>query len=371
MKHTKNEILEKINLVVDKLMNLGAPEVEGDLSNTATQEKGMIVRDFGIQEWDWPQGVGLYGLYKLSQYYKDGRFDEFLSNWYKTNLEIGLPSRNINTTAPYLPLVDLIEQFNDPIYEKMCFDRAEWLMKRLPRTDEGVFQHVTSAIGDRLGVRLNENEIWIDTIFMTVLFLNKMGHKYNRQDWVDEGIYQVKKHIEYLCDKNTGLFYHGYTFDAKNNFGGIFWCRGNSWFTFGIIDYIEAFGNNIDPEFKQFLLDTYKAQVDTLVKLQSESGLWHTVLDDPTSYEEVSGSAAITTGILKGIKLGILTDECYKICADKAIDAICDNIAEDGTVLNVSGGTGMGYNADHYKNIIIAPMAYGQSLTLVALVEAL
>ena len=32
---------------------------------------------------------------------------------------------------------------------------------------------------------------------------------------------------------------------------------------------------------------------------------------------------------------------------------------------------GMGYDRDHYKNILIAPMAYGQSLTILALVEAL
>ena len=47
------------------------------------------------------------------------------------------------------------------------------------------------------------------------------------------------------------------------------------------------------------------------------------------------------------------------------------NIDKDGTVLNVSGGTGMGMDADHYKNILIAPMAYGQSLTILALAEAL
>ena len=122
---------------------------------------------------------------------------------------------------------------------------------------------------------------------------------------------------------------------------------------------------------KDLLVSKFKAQVDALVKLQAEDGLWHTVLTDDTSYEEVSGTAGITAGILKGIKLGILTDPIYKECADKAVNAICDNVADDGTVLNVSGGTGMGYDADHYKNIIIAPMAYGQSLALVALTEAL
>ena len=58
-------------------------------------------------------------------------------------------------------------------------------------------------------------------------------------------------------------------------------------------------------------------------------------------------------------------------CAEKAIKGIMKNIDKDGTVLNVSGGTGMGMNAEHYKNILIAPMAYGQSLTILALAEAL
>ncbi len=40
---------------------------------------------------------------------------------------------------------------------------------------------------------------------------------------------------------------------------------------------------------REFIVNTYKSQVRTLKKLQSQSGLWHTVLDDPASYEEVSG----------------------------------------------------------------------------------
>jgi unsaturated rhamnogalacturonyl hydrolase len=130
------------------------------------------------------------------------------------------------------------------------------------------------------------------------------------------------------------------------------------------------FKGTMNAGVKEFILDTYKAQANALKKLQAKSGLWHTVLDDKSSYEEVSGSAAITAGILKGIRLGIL-DDSYLCVADKAIKAILKNIDEDGTVLNVSGGTGMGYDANHYKNILIAPMAYGQSLTILALAEAL
>lgn len=368
---TNEVLLKKINLVVDKLMNLGGADYDSDKStDQAEVTKGLIARDFGIEEWDWPQGVGLYGLNKLQQFYKDTRYNEFFSSWYKNNIDKGLPSANINTTAPYLTLVDLLEVLDKPEYEKMCKERAEWLMNKLPKTKEGGFQHVTSAVGDRMGVTLHEGQVWIDTLFMAVLFLNKMGQKYNNTAWIDESIHQVLLHIKYLYDKETGLFHHGFSFIENNNFGGIFWCRGNSWFTFGIIDYIESFKGTMNKGLELFLRDTFKAQADALIKLQAEDGLWHTVLDDPSSYTEVSGSAAIVTGILKGIKLGIL-DSSYEAYAEKAIEAICNNVSDDGTVLNVSAGTGIGMNAEHYKNILITPMAYGQSLALVALCEAL
>ena len=366
----REEIQKKLNLVVDKLLNLEGPDNEKELEEGGGEAIGFFKRDFGIREWDWPQGVGLYGLMKLMRAKKSEEYKEFLCQWYRENMELGLPSKNINTTTPLLTLVELNESYQDKEFEKLCISWAEWLMNCLPRTEEGGFQHVTSANGDRQGVRLNENEMWIDTLFMTVLFLNKMGLKYQREDWVEEACHQVLMHIKYLYDKNTGLFYHGWTFNERNNFGGVFWCRGNSWFTAGILEYVEMFKGTMNAGLKQYIVDTYKAQVKALKKLQSKSGLWHTVLDDPTSYEEVSGSAAITAGILKGIKMGIL-DDAYLDCASRAVNAILKNIDEDGTVLNVSGGTGMGYNKEHYKNILIAPMAYGQSLTILALSQAL
>lgn len=365
----RDELQAKLNLVIDKLMHLGGPENEEDLKNGG-EAIGFFRRDFGITEWDWPQGVGLYGLLKMMQFQGTQEYKDFLYNWFKQNIAQGLPSRNINTTTPLLTLADLNTQYNDPEFEALCVDWAKWLMECIPRTREGGFQHVTSANGDRQGVRLNESEMWIDTLFMTVLFLNKMGQKYHNQEWIDESIKQVLMHIKYLYDKRTGLFFHGWSFNRMDNFGGIFWCRGNSWFTMGILDYVDMFKGTLDKGVKTFIVDTYKAQVKALKNLQSDTGLWHTVLDDPTSYEEVSGSAAITAGILKGIRMGIL-DDSYLECAGRAVRAILDNIAPDGTVLNVSGGTGMGYDADHYKNILIAPMAYGQSLTILALVEAL
>jgi unsaturated rhamnogalacturonyl hydrolase len=368
---TNKELLPKIHLVMDKLMNLGGADYENDRSvGKEEASRGIIARDFGIEEWDWPQGVGLYGLLKLQRFYGDNRYLEFFDSWFENNLKKGLPSKNINTTAPYLVLAELLDDLKNPEYEKLCLDHAHWLMTELPKTKEGGFQHVVTAIGDRDGILLNEGEMWIDTLFMAVLFLNKMGHRFQNQEWIGEALHQVLLHIKYLYDKHTGLFYHGWSFLLNNNFGGVFWCRGNSWFTYGILEFIESYEGAFDHGLLTYLTDTFKAQVNALIGLQAPSGLWHTVLTDPSSYEEVSGSGAIAGGILKGIKMGIL-DESYYDCADRAVKAVCKNIGEDGTVLNVSAGTGMGYDEDHYKNITIRPMAYGQSLALISLVEAL
>ena len=368
---TREELLEAAERVVYRLMNLeGADAAEDKVTSFADTRKGLIARDAGIREWDWPQGVGLYGLSCLQALYGDTRYDEFLLEWFHENMRIGLPSKNINTTAPFLALFDLTKRCPEPELLALCEDRAEWLMNGLPRTEDGAFQHVITAIGDRNGVLLHEGQVWADTLFMAVLFLGRMGVRLGRQDYIEESLYQFAIHLKYLQDPKTGLTHHGWTFADRSNFGGVFWCRGDSWITYGIPAFLEEMGETVPPHDKTFLLNAWRQQVKALAALQGEGGLWHTVLLDPTSYEETSGSAAIAAGIFSGIRQGFLPEE-YRETALRAVDGICGQIAEDGTVQNVSAGTFVGMNADHYKNILRRPMAYGQSLTLLALTEAM
>ena len=67
---TNEQLLPIIHKVMDKLMNLGGADYDSDKNTSKEQsDQGLIARDFGIEEWDWPQGVGLYGLYKLQNFY--------------------------------------------------------------------------------------------------------------------------------------------------------------------------------------------------------------------------------------------------------------------------------------------------------------
>ena len=87
--------------------------------------------------------------------------------------------------------------------------------------------------------------------------------------------------------------------------------------------------------FKRLLINTLEAQVVALAKLQNESGLWHTLLDDENSYLESSATAGFAYGILKAVHKRYLPQE-YKEVAYKAIAGLLQEINENGEVQKVS-----------------------------------
>ena len=203
---------------------------------------------------------------------------------------------------------------------------------------------------------------------MTVLFLYRAGVALSRPDWREEAEYQFLLHIKYLHAQETGLWYHGWTFEGRHHFGRAYWARGNSWITCGAIDFIEWL-----PEgaVRRAVLATWQEQCLALIELQdAATGLWHTLLNHADSYLETSASAAIAYGLLKGVRLGLLPAACAPV-AQKALTGVLATVEPDGTVGGVSYGTPVGDTEDFYRTIPIQPTAYGQGLTFLMLTEAL
>jgi unsaturated rhamnogalacturonyl hydrolase len=362
--YTKNVIEEYLLKVSEKMTNLKMLQnVTGSISNMGDDEKSLaaVKRDSGMESWEWPQGVGLYGLFKYYEISGTKDYLDFIVDWFERKFIEGVPEKNINTMAPMLTLAHVYEVTKKEAYLERCVEWAEWVMKELPRTKEGGFQHIVTGWE-------NKEQLWDDTLFMTVLFLTKMGSLLQKQDYVDESIRQFLIHIKYLYDKKTGLWFHGWTFQGNHNYAEALWARGNCWITAVVADYLEMV--EVNGGVKQYIINTITAQVETLSKLQEPDGMWHTLLDDPTSYVETSATAGFGYGILKGVRKGYL-DKKYLAVGIKALEAVISNISEDGTVEQVSAGTGMGMDLEHYKKIAINPMAYGQSLTILLLTEGL
>lgn len=315
-----------------------------------------------FEEWDWEVGVGLYGFYKQAVLTGNAAAIDALVDWYDWQIGRGLPPRQINSTAPMLPLVMLIDHVDRPAFRALVADWADWLVQSLPKTEDGGFQHVVKE-------RLNDGELWDDTLFMAGLFLARAGRALGRRDWIEEATYQFLVHSRYLSDPATGLWYHGWTFNGRHNFAKAFWGRGNAWITVAIPELLELVPDVPEPA-RRYLKRVYSAQVASLAALQRPDGMWTTLLVDPTSPVEASATAGFAYGILRGIDGGLIPAD-YRDTADRAIAAVLQRIGADGIVLEVSDGTAMGHSLEFYKAIGNVAAPYGQALVMLLLVELL
>ncbi len=312
------------------------------------------------QFWEWPQGVGLFALALLWQHTNDPAMLQFLTSFYDQRISEGLPAKNINTMAPLLALSIIAGEVPKGEYLATLREWAEWAMHELPRTDEGGFQHITSDT-------VNEGELWDDTLLMAVCPLASIGLLLDEPTYVEEAIAQVRIHATHLADPKTGLWFHGYSSLEQSNFSEALWGRGNCWITIAL-PYLMEIVDLREPDralFSSLLI----AQATALQSLQHESGMWHTLLDDPTSYLEASATCGIAYGLLKAQDIGLL-DQSYRETAFRPLNQILSLIDEKGTVSQVSYGTPMGrISKDFYKGIPLVKMPYGTALALLYISE--
>jgi unsaturated rhamnogalacturonyl hydrolase len=327
---------------------------------------GRVIDTKSWNGWEWTHGIGLYGIWKYYELTGDASLLKVIEDWFASRFAEGGTTKNINTMAVFLTLAYVYEKTKNPTYLPWLDTWAEWAMHGLPRTRYDGMQHKTYAMEHR-------QQLWDDTLMMTVLPLVKIGKLLGREHYILEAKKQLLIHIKYLCDRKTGLFYHGWTFEeGGHNFAGALWARGNSWITIVIPEIIELMELSPTDPLRSYLEDTLDAQCEALQRLQEPSGYWRTLLDqkDDGSYIEASATAGFAFGILKGIRKRYIGEQ-YRATAEKAIGAVLDSIDENGELQNTSFGTGMGDTLDHYRKIAVTAMPYGQAMAMMALGEYL
>ena len=144
-----------------------------------------------------------------------------------------------------------------------------------------------------------------------------MGTLTKNDTYIQESIRQFLVHLKYLTDPVTGLFFHGFNFDGMHHYAGALWGRGNAWYTAGLVDYLDIV--DLPDGVKWFLISSLERQASALMKYQDESGMWHTLINDPDSYLESSATAGFSYGLLKAARMGYI-DKKY---ADKGFGGLC------------------------------------------------
>jgi unsaturated rhamnogalacturonyl hydrolase len=312
----------------------------------------VVERTFRMDfSWDWPGGVAFFGVAEAYEATGEQKYLQLLKNWVDEELEDGLPPLTVNASSIGHVLLTLTKATDENKYLEYAVKMADFLLKDAPRFADDVLQHTVNGTKN-----VFPEQAWVDTMFMAGYFLLRIGHMLDRKDYFEFGLKQYHGHENFLQDDLTNLYYHGWDNIAQNHMSGIFWARGNSWAAYTMARALEL----VKVQHPSYMIidGSLRDQLSSLVRLQSVSGLWHTIVNDTESYLETSGTAGIAAALLTRGKI-------YNKYVQKSVDGIMAQIKEDGSVMNVSAGTAVMNDAGGYKQVPYKRVqGWGQGLVL-------
>ena len=306
-------------------------------------------------EWHYASGETMFSIYSLYKLTEDKKYLDFLEK-YTSNI------------------IDNLDYFGYQYHQLHVFRGNFYRFFRMTMLDDSggpclpfsammcdnpsyPFRTITSKILDYVlnkQMRLPDSTfcrpepepetVWADDLFMTVPFLLEMAKISGNDHLYDEVSRQIINFDKYLRNPDTGLYFHGWYNDRKEN-TPVQWGRANGWIAWAVSEaLLHLPGDHKDYD---SILSIFQNHIAALVKYQNENGMWNQVLDDPGTYDETSCSAMFTLAIARGVRMGWIK-KSYKKVAQKGWDAISQQIDPDGTVKGICRGTGIGDDIEFY-----------------------
>lgn len=198
---------------------------------------------------------------------------------------------------------------------------------------------------------------WTDDMFMASAVLSRVGHA-THADAVGRLLTNYSKRLQ----RSDGLFIH-----AEN--GPHAWGRGNGFALLGLAEALTYLPASWSP--RPQVLAIYRRQVAALAQHQSDDGSWRQVVDEPSSYRELTVTAMTTAALARGITRGWIDRKTYEPIMNRGWLAVAARINADGTVKDVCAGTGAGPTKEYYLNrpVVNGADDRGGAMALLAALE--
>lgn len=203
----------------------------------------------------------------------------------------------------------------------LALEKLEHQLEIQPRCLCGVYWHKEKC----------PYQIWIDGFYMQAPFHIRFAHEFlkNGKIYEDE-VGMFLKAYEIMKDGGSGLIFHAFDESRGQRWSDIntglsqnIWGRSVGWYLMAIIDSLDFLPGN--TENIGLLKTVFKDIIDSLLRFQDESGLWHQVVTQPSrehNYLEVSCSSMFAYCMLKASRNKILKGQKYVDSAIKAINGI-------------------------------------------------
>lgn len=348
------EIYQDYYMAGKKILSWELEEVPM-LRELIVPESSSYTRD-PYSDWHYANGGTMLAILSLYHTTGDTRYLDFVKHfagnilenddyfrWQYFNLQAMRGSlHRINrftmlddTGGPALPLVELQRMDQAaPANMAMLERNFDYVMNGQERLEDFTFSRPEPRPAT----------VWADDLFMSVPFLLRMAEIKNDPGLYDEVARQVIQFNKYLMDPETGLYFHGW-YNEEQETTPVRWGRANGWIIWATSEALLHLPEK-HPSYKK-ILKIFRSHMEAIASMQDASGMWHQVLDHPDTWEESSCTAMFTLGMARGARMGWLK-KAYGEKALKAWGALQNKIEEDGNVVDICRGTGIGDDVEFY-----------------------
>jgi len=276
-----------------------------------------------MQRSSWEQGVAAQALFEL------GDLETVVLMAKAAVVRIGgdgrlaLVGAETQVTDPAAngePVMRAAEATSDPVLRDGARRMLDYLLYQAPRAADGTLYHLVDA-----------REVWIDSLYMAPPFLAASGYP-------EQALGQIEGHRRRLWSPEHQLFSHIWDEAAQTPRRPAFWGVGNGWAAAGMTRVLGALAAEKSAErarVARYLVEL----VDGCLAHQRADGLFHDVLDDPTTFVETNAGQMLAYTIYRGI-LGGWLDEGYRVRADRMRRAAWQKVDAHGLVQGVCGSPG-------------------------------
>lgn len=230
---------------------------------------------------------------------------------------IGNSTASTDPCAVGEALIAACEQTNDPFLIQARDRLLHWALEKAPRNQDGIVYHFSDG-----------TEFWVDSMYMLPPFLARAGS-------FDEALKQLNGYWNALFVPEKGLLAHRWDDAAKQLIRKDAWGVGNGWACAGMAR-VRALLPESYAEARKQLEERIRLLLTSALRFQREDGLFHDVLDDPSSFPEINCGQMFAYTIYRGIREGWLEPGLLE-AADRIRKAAHACVDDYGLVRHVCG----------------------------------
>ena len=273
-----------------------------------------------MQRYDWEQGVVAQAFLEAGDTDTAILLAIEAAHRQDTNGRCAAIGESFSATDPCAigeALIFACEQLGDPFLFQAKERLVKWATVDAPRNPNGIVYHV-----------IGKPQFWVDSIYMLPPFLARAG-------LYAEATKQIEGYWNALFDPSRGLLCHQWDDGRKQLLRKDAWGVGNGWAAAGMARVIAMLPSEMH-EARKTLITRTNILIRNVLSLQCTDGMFHDILDDPSSFPEINCGQMIAYTIYHGVQEGWLENDLLP-SADQIRSVAEAQVDQFGFVQNVCG----------------------------------